>query len=35
MLKRDKLKVIPSRADVAQLDYVLDAQVGFLMRVAM
>ena len=35
MLKRDKLKVIASRADAAQSDYVLDAQVGFLMRVAM
>src|SRR5580692_6048093 len=35
MLKRDKLKVIPGRADPAQPDYELDAQVGFLMRVAM
>jgi DNA-binding MarR family transcriptional regulator len=35
MLKRDKLKVIPGRADPAPSDYVLDAQVGFLMRVAM
>jgi DNA-binding MarR family transcriptional regulator len=35
MLKRDKLKVIPGRADSASGDYVLDAQVGFLMRVAM
>jgi DNA-binding MarR family transcriptional regulator len=34
-LKRDKLKVIPGRADPAQPDYLLDAQVGFLMRVAM
>jgi DNA-binding MarR family transcriptional regulator len=35
MLKRDKLKVIPGRADSASSEYVLDAQVGFLMRVAM
>jgi DNA-binding MarR family transcriptional regulator len=35
MLKRDKLKIIPGRADPAQPDYVLDTQVGFLMRVAM
>ena len=35
MLNRDKLKVIPGRADSAQPDYELDAQVGFLMRVAM
>jgi DNA-binding MarR family transcriptional regulator len=35
MLKHDKLKVVPGRADPAQPDYVLDAQVGFLMRVAM
>ena len=35
MLKRDKLKVIPGRADPAPSDYVLDAQAGFLMRVAM
>src|ERR1700732_1664144 len=35
MLKRDKLKVIPRRADPARPDYELDAQVGFLMRVAM
>ena len=35
MLKRDKLKVVPGRADPAQPDYVLDDQVGFLMRVAM
>ena len=35
MLKRDKLKIIPGRADPAQSGYVLDAQVGFLMRVAM
>jgi DNA-binding MarR family transcriptional regulator len=35
MHKRDKLKVVPGRADPAPPDYVLDAQVGFLMRVAM
>ena len=35
MLKRDKLKIVSGRADSAQPDYVLDAQVGFLMRVAM
>src|SRR6186713_1827979 len=35
MLKRDKLKVISGRADPAPADYVLDAQAGFLMRVAM
>ena len=35
MLKRDKLIVVPGRADPAQPEYVLDAQVGFLMRVAM
>jgi DNA-binding MarR family transcriptional regulator len=35
MLKRDKLKVIPGRADSGASDYVLDAQVGFLLRVAM
>src|SRR3954453_2173074 len=35
MLKRDKLKVIAARADPAPADYVLDAQAGFLMRVAM
>src|SRR3954470_4378470 len=35
MLKRDKLKVISGRAEPAPTDYVLDAQAGFLMRVAM
>jgi MarR family transcriptional regulator, lower aerobic nicotinate degradation pathway regulator len=35
MLKRDKLKVIAGRADPTQPDYLLDAQVGFLMRIAM
>ena len=35
MLKRDKLKIIPGRADPVAPDYVVDAQVGFLMRVAM
>src|SRR5258708_6079863 len=35
MMKRDKLKVIPGRADPAPSDYMLDTQVGFLMRVAM
>src|SRR3954468_11514443 len=35
MLKRDKLKIIAARADPAPADYVLDAQAGFLMRVAM
>src|SRR3954466_14991831 len=35
MLKHDKLKIIPGSADPAPADYVLDAQPGFLMRVAM
>src|SRR5436190_17164695 len=35
MLKRDKLKVVQGHADPEQPEYVLDAQVGFLMRVAM
>ena len=35
MLKRDKLQVVPGRADPAPQDYMLDAQIGFLMRVAM
>src|SRR3954466_3882009 len=35
MLKHDKLKIIAARADPAPTDYVLDAQAGFLMRVAM
>src|SRR5664279_547609 len=34
-LKRTKLKVLSGRTDPAQPDYMLDAQVGFLMRVAM
>lgn len=34
MLKRDKLDVIPGRADPGA-GYIVDAQIGFLMRVAM
>lgn len=35
MQKRDKLKVVPVRMDPAPSGYIVDAQVGFLMRVAM
>ena len=35
MLRRDKLKVLPGRVDPAEGRYVLDEQVGFLLRVAM
>jgi DNA-binding MarR family transcriptional regulator len=35
MLKRDKLKVIPGRTEAGTTEYVLDAQIGFLLRVAM
>jgi DNA-binding MarR family transcriptional regulator len=36
MLRREKLKVLPGKAEPAeQLGYLLDAQVGFLLRVAM
>lgn len=35
MLKRDKVEVLSGAADSPQPNYAVDAQVGFLMRVAM
>jgi hypothetical protein len=35
MLRRDKLKVLPPADPAGEGRYVLDEQVGFLMRVAM
>lgn len=35
MLRRGKLDVLPGGAEPAEPDYVVDSQVGFLMRVAM
>jgi DNA-binding MarR family transcriptional regulator len=36
MMRREKLKVLPGKAEAAETQgYVLDAQAGFLMRVAM